>query len=37
VECQLTGNGTGQHALAILFETAVVVNLTLGVVWNQNG
>jgi hypothetical protein len=29
--------GTGQHALAILFEAAVLINLTLSVVWSQNG
>jgi hypothetical protein len=29
--------GTGQPALAILFEAAVLVNLTLSVVWNEDG
>ena len=29
--------GTGQRALAIVFEAAVLINLTLSVAWNQNG
>ena len=28
--------GAGRHALAVVFEAAVLVNLTLSVVWNQN-